>query len=177
MQRLDDDVYVSWELQEDNLDPNGMRLEFQVKNALIDQWKAVPIGSRCSKGQRRFNPGTKQALSQRLTVRDLAKNESWSPAELAGTVVAAGCSTAQDPSGGPMLPKDIGLPKQAEGPKPVIVPPPPVGIEITMPKAQIEITLPKATMAARWAWPCRRRRRTRARRWWPTRIRRRHRRR
>jgi hypothetical protein len=141
VQRLDDDVYVSWELQEDNLDPNGMRLEFQTKNALIDQWKAIPIQAALQ-GHARFNPGTKQPLSLRLTVRDLAKNESWSLKELAGTLMPANFSTAQDPAVGPVLPQEIVV--QPEGPKPYIAPmPPPVAIEITMPKAQIEITTPR----------------------------------
>ncbi len=139
VQRLDDDVYVNWELQEDNLDPSGMRLEFQVKNSIPEQWKAIPVQAAL-KGQTRFNPGQKQALSFRLTVRDLAKNESWGTFELTGVLSAASFSTSQDPSITPVLPNEISLPKN---PKPFVVPPP-VAIEVTMPKAQIEITMPKA---------------------------------
>lgn len=130
VQRSDDDVFVNWDVQEDHLDPTAMRLEYQIKDASIGGWKAVPVQGGL-KGTARFTPGHRQALTVRLTVRDQAKNESFAEKEVAGAVTAAGFSAAgQSPLDVPIVPKDVIVPKgPTETVKPLIVPPP-MGIDI-----------------------------------------------
>jgi hypothetical protein len=130
-QRVGDEVAVSWDIQEENFDytPNGVRLEYMVKDALIESWKAIPI-TPGMKGQTTFRPSTNQTIVVRLTVRDLAGNQSLSPAEVAGTVATTGFSNPQENKAAevgtlPMLPGGgITLPKPApEERKLVAVPP------------------------------------------------------
>lgn len=138
-QRHEDEIYVNWDVQEENLDPHGMRLEYQIKDAPADAWKSVPIHAGL-KGQARFNPGHKQPLMVRLTVRDLAKNESYSPAQVAGTLIAASFDTPgsvgpQNPLNTPVAPKEIVLPASSgDTVKKPNLPPPPVGIEMPVDK-------------------------------------------
>src|SRR5439155_5521862 len=44
-QRVGEDVVVTWDVQEDNPDmsPAGMRIEACNKDALIEDWKVIPI--------------------------------------------------------------------------------------------------------------------------------------
>ena len=122
--RVGDEVYVKWDVQEDNpdLSREGIRLEYQVKGTLLEQWKAIPFPMGL-KGQTSFNPGDKKAMVIRLTVRDLAGNQSYSEAEIAGTIAPAGFNA---PGGldmdRPKLPLEIAIPKQPI--EPVRIPPP-----------------------------------------------------
>ena len=128
-QRHDDEIYVSWDVQEDNFDAAGMRLEFQSKDTVRNEWKPIPMQAGL-KGQTKFAPGHKQPVVVRLTVSDTAKNESYSLAEVAGAVVATGFSQPADagapsPVAPPVVPKDVIAPKQGgEMVKPLVVPPP-----------------------------------------------------
>jgi hypothetical protein len=124
-QRFGDDIYVNWDLQDANLDVSkeGIRLEYRVKDELIETWKPVPV-TASPKGVASFKPGDKQPLLIRVTVRDLAGNQSFGQAEVAGAVAAAGFNAQTEdrkpPVGsgpGPLEikplanPGDSGLPK------------------------------------------------------------------
>jgi len=128
-QRHDDDIYINWDVQEDNLDPKSMRLEYQTKDSL-DAWKPISMQAGL-KGQARIAPGHRQPVTLRLTVSDLAKNESFGIAEVAGTVVAASFNAGGPaPITTPNFPKEIVAPKPLEQEKPPLaMPPAPIGIE------------------------------------------------
>src|SRR5262249_51337884 len=103
-QRHGDDVLVTWDVQEDNPDPKegSIRLEYQVKEALVESWK--PVTRQVSlRGQTTFNPQDKRAHLRRLTVGGLAGNESYGQAEVAGTVVTAGFNAAADDKKAPQI--------------------------------------------------------------------------
>jgi hypothetical protein len=130
-QRVGDEVLVTWDVQEDHpdLSRDGFRVEYQAKDSLTDAWKAVPIQIGL-KGQASFTPTDKRSLILRLTVRDLAGNQSYSQAEVAGTVAAAGFNSEVG-----TLPVEMSLPKKPLEPtkapppievKRVIVDPPPL---------------------------------------------------
>lgn len=145
-QRQGDDIYVKWEVQEDNpdLSRDGMQLEYSIKGAAFERWTAIPI-SVGLKGQAQFNPGHKQPLVIRLTVRDLASNQSYGSDEVAGTVIPAGGVLPPSGGGTALLPGELVVPtlpidperkqlpiappgRDNVGPKPVfpdLIPPPP----------------------------------------------------
>jgi hypothetical protein len=134
-QRVGDEIVMSWELQEDHpdLSRDGFRLEYQVKDSLSGAWTPISV-QPALQGKTSFRPTSNQTLVVRLTVRDLAGNQSYSPAEIAGTVaVAAAGFTApvgngQGNNANPVLPVEIAIPKQpTEAVQQPILPPPPTG--------------------------------------------------
>ena len=122
-QRVGDEVLVTWDVQEDHADlsRDGLRIEYMVKDALTEAWKAVPIQS-VLKGQTSFMPADKRTLILRLTVRDLAGNQSYAQAEVAGTagatITAAGFNTAVG-----TLPVEMKVPSQPQETMKVVPPP------------------------------------------------------
>jgi hypothetical protein len=79
-------VEVNWEIQEEYPDAASFRLEYQAKGAATALWTAVPAPAAPS-GKARFQPGGTQALQVRLSLRDLAGNESFAIAEVPGDAV------------------------------------------------------------------------------------------
>ena len=75
-QRVGDEVCINWDIQEDFPDRAGIRLEYLPKNSPTSSWTAVPV-SFVPIGQARFRPTTNQTIVVRLTVRDLAGNQSF----------------------------------------------------------------------------------------------------
>lgn len=130
-QRHGDEVFVSWNVQEEHLDlsKEGLKLEYQPKDAATGLWTAIPI-QPALQGKASFRPATNQAIIVRLTVRDLAGNQSYSPAEVSGAIAAAGFTAPSDPikpqkdPPTPVLPSDIVLPAQNSLTKPLDIPPP-----------------------------------------------------
>ena len=134
-QRDGDDVYVKWDVQEDNPDPAGMRLEYQVKDAVNGGWTPIPLPAATLQGQAKFRATSNQALVIRLTVSDLAKNQSYAEDVVAGTIAAAAynppTAAVQPPPSVPerTLPVDIAIPKQPSGPMNVNALPPPPNVD------------------------------------------------
>ncbi len=134
-QRHGDEVFVSWDVQESNpdLSKEAFRLEFQVKDSVLATWTPVPIQPSLQ-GKTSFRAGTNQTIIVRLTVRDLAGNQSYSPAEVSGTIAAAGFTTEkntetpQPTPNFPTIPNDILVPGGNTPMKPLDLPPPPKGI-------------------------------------------------
>lgn len=126
-QRHGDEVVVTWDVQEDHPDVSrdGIRLEYQLKDALIETWKPIPYQPNL-KGQTTFTPGNKQTLVVRLTVRDLAGSQSYSTAEVVGTVAPA---SFVEPAVG-VKPPVVTPPLGPE----VVIPPPVFPKELTLPK-------------------------------------------
>lgn len=147
-QRVEDEIYVSWEVQEDQLDAAGMQLEYMIKDAPGGLWRAVPIQAGL-RGQTRFNPGTRQALSVRLTVRDLAKNESFGMADVAGMVSPAGFSPSTSVT--PMPTETYVAPKENVQVRPMgevlkTLPPPPTGIDNPLDRKPASLVVPPPPM-------------------------------
>jgi hypothetical protein len=144
-QRVGDDVMVTWDVQEDHpdLSRDGFRLEYQAKDSLTDSWKTVPVQAGL-KGQTSFVPADKRTLMLRLTVRDLAGNQSYSQAEVVGTVATAGFQSDVG-----TLPIEMTLPKQTEKTppmkqgKPEVVDPLPIDrVKVPPPVDQNQIKVP-----------------------------------
>ncbi len=128
------EVFVSWELQEDNPDGGSFRLEYQAKDGGL--WTAIPANAGPS-GETRFQPSSGQPLQIRLTMRDLAGNQSFKLTEVPGDIATAsfnpnpgagGATQAGGPTSPmPSNPLDLGPPIQPPnaglgGPPPPIVP-------------------------------------------------------
>ena len=124
-QRAGDEILVTWDVKEDHpdLSKDGMRLEYQVKDLLVEKWTPIAM-QPALKGQMSFTPADKRTLVLRLTVRDRAKNESYGSAEVPGTIAAAGFTAAG--SQPPALLAELKIPPRPieQGKQPVIVPPP-----------------------------------------------------
>jgi hypothetical protein len=140
-QRHGDDVYVKWDIQEDNPDSNGLELHYQAKDALPTDWTPVSLPFAL-KGETTFRPKTSQPITIKLTVRDLAKNQSYAQTRTDGTLTTAaftnqganpGTSTNQE------LPTLPGNPLPLPSPRPDLVktiPPLPQQTEVTLPPHQ-----------------------------------------
>lgn len=131
-QRQGDEIFASWDVQEafPDLSKEGIRLEYQGKDAAIATWTPIAIQPSLQ-GRTSFRPANNQAIVVRLTVRDLAGNQSYSVAEIAGTIAAAGFtpeSGGAKPAPGPSfptIPQDIVVPGAGNVIKPPDLPPPP----------------------------------------------------
>jgi hypothetical protein len=142
-QRVGDEVAVTWDVQEEypDLSREGFRLEYQNKDALVETWIPIPAQAAL-KGRITFRPTTNQTLIVRLTVRDLAANQSYSQAEVAGTVATVGFNGQPAVTPEPLtatLPGGITIPRQPSenGNKAILPPPPPPGNLIMPPPKEI----------------------------------------
>lgn len=98
-QRVGDEICINWDIQEDNPDRAGIRLDYQAKDSPGSNWTQVPV-SFAPIGQARFRPGNTLPVVVRLTVRDLAGNQSFDAVEIAGT--SGSTSFAAQGNGNPM---------------------------------------------------------------------------
>ncbi len=89
---------VEWEVREDNLDPESMRLEYRLAGS--PEWQPLAL-QKGPTGQRAWNPATTTPLEVRLQVKDLAGNpgEAVTPLTPGGTGRPAG-SLPTDPAAG-----------------------------------------------------------------------------
>jgi hypothetical protein len=90
---------VAWEVRDDNLDPDGIRLEYRLAGAA--DW--VPLGTQKATGQRAWNPATNGPVEVRLQARDMAGNVgevivTVTPGAAPRATPAGG--TAETPAGG-----------------------------------------------------------------------------
>jgi hypothetical protein len=138
-----------------DLGRDGIRIEYQVKDAPAANWTPIPI-TPVLQGKATFRPTGSPPLIVRLAVRDLAGNQSQGMAEVAGTVTAAGFNAPHEPNRTPVLPRDVIIPKQTqdipkpplfpidESPKAPILPPPVVDV-----KPQPLLTPPPAILPSK----------------------------
>ncbi len=123
-QRDGDHIHVTWDVQEENFDfrPGGMKLEYQMKDAPTAPWTSISLVPGL-KGHANFHATMKQAIVIRLTVRDLAGNESAGFAETAGTLAAAGFTAPNEAPpknpNPPSLPQELELPTKPPPSKPI----------------------------------------------------------
>jgi hypothetical protein len=150
-QRIGDDVLVTWDVQEDHPDlgRDGFHLEYQVKDSISGSWTPIPIQAALQ-GKTNFRPATNQTIVVRLTVRDLASNQSYSQAEIPGTIAAASYANPQRGGASPVpyaegssqahaaqqsLPVGIAIPKQPNDQVKLPVLPPPPSADYKVPTA------------------------------------------
>ncbi len=85
-QRQGEEVAVAWEILEDHFDVQNFQLEYQPKDNL-SFWTRVQAVPGLT-GQVRFRPPTAGPVVVRLVARDLAGNQSFGVAEVAGDIRA-----------------------------------------------------------------------------------------
>jgi hypothetical protein len=104
------EIVVSWEVQEDYPDVGAFRLEYQPKDALSSSWTAISAKAGPT-GQTRFQAGNGQGIVVRLSMRDLAGNQSFALAEVAGDAVTpVGFNAPSGPGGATPASKSGGQP-------------------------------------------------------------------
>jgi hypothetical protein len=138
--RQGNEVVVTWEIQEDNPDAASFRLEYQARDGRSTLWTAIPANAGFA-GETRFPVNGSQPLTVRLTLRDLAGNDSFKVVEVPGDsgLAAASFNPMAGPSGATQvggatpppttnvleLSKGVGVPG-AGGPGPLPPPGPPI---------------------------------------------------
>ena len=83
-------VAVDWDVKDDNLDLDSLRLEYRLPGA--NDWTSLAI-TKGPTGQRAWSPATNASLEVRLQVRDLAGNANEAVTTVAPSGVAAGGSS------------------------------------------------------------------------------------
>ena len=133
--RQGQDVSVSWEIREDNVDLESFRLEYRPADAPATAlWYAVPAARELS-GTARFRVENPAAIVVRLEVKDQAGNLGTQQKELAGPPVERPL-TAAAPVPPPPAPVAVAPPPQ---PQPVAPPPPaPMPVASAQPMPSME---------------------------------------
>lgn len=93
----DGQMGVEWQLRDEALDLNSLRLEYRVPGA---PWQSLTV-EPTAQGQRLWNPGTTAALEARLLVRDRAGNPAESTIPLNGGTAGNGSFNAGGLQGDP----------------------------------------------------------------------------
>ena len=106
--RQGDEITIAWEILEDHFDPQAFQLEYQAKDSL-SFWTRIQAAPGLV-GQAHFRPPTPGPIVVRLVAKDLAGNQSFSVAEVAGDIRAVSYS-----------PKNAAAPSNAAPP---VLPPP-----------------------------------------------------
>jgi hypothetical protein len=92
-----DEVVVNWEIQEDHLDANTLKLEYHTPDAPAYQWNALQLTPAAS-GSKRFRPLPAGPVSLRMQVQDQAGNQASATAEVAGAAAAPAAPPAASPA-------------------------------------------------------------------------------
>jgi hypothetical protein len=103
-ERQGEDVMISWQAQDENLDLSTLKLEWRPSDSVeLAPWFSQPILSPTASGQMRFRPTASKALTLRMEVQDLAKNKVAAQKDVpavAGLPVASAAPTTL-PAAGP----------------------------------------------------------------------------
>ncbi|HEV3142508.1 MAG TPA: hypothetical protein VGZ47_01335 [Gemmataceae bacterium] len=75
-ERIGDEIAVSWEGQEAQPDLASLKLEYRPAGDSSAPWNMVPIQNPGMMGSQRFRVNTTGALSIRISIEDLAKNQA-----------------------------------------------------------------------------------------------------
>lgn len=106
VERLRDQLQISWETRDANLNPSGLQLEYKTASGTV--WTPVLPAPQGPAGQQRINVGSAEALQLRLTAKDLAGNQAQTVIDVAGetAIQPAGQSTPAQTTAtsGPVLP-------------------------------------------------------------------------
>jgi hypothetical protein len=90
---------VEWEVRDDNLDTESLRLDYRVAGTA--EWQLLAI-QKAATGHRAWNPATNGTLEVRLTAKDLAGNAGEGTATVTPGAAArpAGATATADPGAG-----------------------------------------------------------------------------
>lgn len=119
--RQGEEIAIAWEILEDHFDPQAFQLEYQAKDSL-SFWTRIQAAPGLV-GQAHFRPPTSGPIVVRLVAKDLAGNQSFSVAEVAGDIRAVSFS----PNNG-AAPTSVAPPVL-----PAPAPPPTIGTSIASP--------------------------------------------
>jgi hypothetical protein len=75
-QRNGDEVVLSYSIQEEHPERESLRLEYKAGDTPGGQWTPLPITGYSDRGNVSFRAGTPGPVTVRLSLRDLAQNES-----------------------------------------------------------------------------------------------------
>lgn len=106
LERMNDQVTVSWDVKDDYLDLNSLTLQY--RGAGDNAWKAVALTPVAS-GRKQFSAGTSTAVSVRVSAKDKAGNLGEGQVEVLATTMVTTDKQTSPPSGGsaPMLPPPV----------------------------------------------------------------------
>lgn len=144
LERMNDEVTVSWDVKDEHLDLNSLTLQYRAKGD--SAWKAVALTPVAS-GKKQFSTGANGAVSVRVSAKDRAGNLGEDLVDIMATtmvtsnqVPAAGGSTPMLPPPAGNTPSSVGASggntntvpsltgNSAQPPKPDAVLPPPVSM-------------------------------------------------
>lgn len=93
LERMNDQVTVSWDVKDDYLDLNSLTLQYRAKGD--NAWKAVAL-TPVSSGRKQFSTGVTGPVSVRVTAKDKAGNQGEDLVEIMATQMV---TSNQPPSG------------------------------------------------------------------------------
>lgn len=97
-ERQGDEVLVGWDIQDENLDVNTLKLEYRPAEASAAQWYSAAL-SPSAAGQTRFRVNHPGAVSLRMQVQDQAGNVATTVTEAAGATGYTGFHSTASTSG------------------------------------------------------------------------------
>jgi hypothetical protein len=147
VERHGDQVTVSWDVRDDNLDLNALRLEYNSSDSAT--WYQVPVTPPAARGQKSWTVHASGKVLVRLQAQDLAGNADLVQAE-ASVESPSGLnltsSTAMPPGPAlarpPAAPVDSPFPNQNWQRTPLEMPPPP-----PVPPVEVEASRPPEPMS------------------------------
>jgi hypothetical protein len=83
-----DEIFVSWEIQEEHLDVATLKLEYRTPDMSPNMWLPVSV-SQASIGQTKFRPTSVGAVTVRMQVQDQAGNAAMVEKTVVGVASAA----------------------------------------------------------------------------------------
>ena len=135
--RVADEILVSWEAQDEKPEPTSLKLEWRLASG--SQWTPLPIQPGI-RGNQRVRPGVPGDVVLRLSMRDLAGNESSEERTVPGATMTTSLDRAANqgnliPAGGQeYLPPPLPTPGPAAvAPSPVMRQPEPAPYSSPMP--------------------------------------------
>jgi hypothetical protein len=97
-ERAGEDVLVGWDVQDENLNLNSLRVEWRAADSPeLAPWLSVPLNATAS-GQTRFKPSTSKAVTVRVQVQDLAENLGSAQKDVPAAATGGATETASLPS-------------------------------------------------------------------------------
>ncbi len=101
LERMNDQVTVSWDVKDDYLDLNSLTLQYRAKGD--NAWKAVGL-SPVASGKKQFSVGVPGAVSVRVSAKDKAGNLGEALVEVTASTVVTSNQGPASAGSTPMLP-------------------------------------------------------------------------
>jgi hypothetical protein len=98
-ERRGDDVYVRWEIREENPDPTTLKFDYHTAEMAPDQWTPVAVTPDShGRGEVTFNPHSGSAVRVRMKLQDLALNVGETSMEIPASTFVPPSPTGQTTS-------------------------------------------------------------------------------